>query len=218
MNKFYKFIYTVFRGFFKLVFRMEISGTENEPEKGPYLICANHQSNSDTICVAASTKNQLRFFAKNSLFKVPVLKHFVKAMGAYPVDKSSARASVSGIKESIKILEAGQIVAMYPQGHRYIGIDPRTTPLMSGAGMIAYRAKCDVLPCCICTDDYRTRFFRKTRVVFGEVIKYEELGFENGGKEEYERATKLIFDRISQLLTEKEAQLAAQKLTKKKKK
>ena len=69
MNKFYKFIYCTFRGVFKLIFRMEIKGVENQPAKGPYLICTNHQSNNDTICVAASTKNQLRFFAKKSLFK-----------------------------------------------------------------------------------------------------------------------------------------------------
>jgi 1-acyl-sn-glycerol-3-phosphate acyltransferase len=204
MNKFYKFIYGTFRGVFRLIFRMEIKGTENEPAQGPFLICTNHQSNNDTICVAASTKNQLRFFAKKSLFKTPIVKHFVKAMGAYPVDKSSARSSVSGIKESIKILNSGEIVAMFPQGHRYIGQDPRTTPLMSGAGMIAFRAKCDVLPCCICTEDYRTRFFKKTQIIYGEVIKYEELGFTEGGKDEYERATKIIFDRICKLLDRQE--------------
>ncbi len=204
MNKFYKFIYTTFRGLFKFLLRMEIKGTEFEPKNGPFLVCANHQSNNDTICVAASMKNQLRFFAKKSLFKTPIVRHFVKAMGAYPADKSSIRSSVSGIKESVKLLEAGNIVAMYPQGHRYIGQDPRHTPLMSGAGMIAYRAKCDVLPCCICTADYRTRFFRKTQIVFGEVIKYEELGFVNGGKEEYERATKIIYDRIMALLDKQE--------------
>ena len=183
---------------------MEIKGTENEPENGPFLVCANHQSNSDTICVAASTKNQLRFFAKKSHFNTPIVKHFVKAMGAFPADKSSIRSSVSGIKESVKLLEAGNVVAMYPQGHRYIGQDPRHTPLMSGAGMIAYRAKCDVLPCCICTADYRTRFFRKTQIIFGEVIKYEELGFVNGGKEEYDRATRIIYDRIIALLDKQE--------------
>ena len=204
MNKFYKFIYTTFRGLFKFLLRMEIKGTEFEPKNGPFLVCSNHQSNNDKICVAASMKNQLRFFAKKSLFKTPIVRHFVKAMGAYPADKSSIRSSVSGIKESVKLLEAGSIVAMYPQGHRYIGQDPRHTPLMSGAGMIAYRAKCDVLPCCICTADYRTRFFRKTQIVFGEVIKYEELGFVNGGKEEYERATKIIYDRIMALLDKQE--------------
>ena len=206
MNKFYKFIYTTFRGLFKFLLRMEIKGTEHEPENGPFLVCANHQSNNDTICVAASMKNQLRFFAKKSLFKTPIVRHFVKAMGAYPADKSSIRSSVSGIKESVKLLEAGNVVAMYPQGHRYIGQDPRNTPLMSGAGMIAYRAKCDVLPCCICTADYRTRFFRKTQIIYGEIIKYEELGFVNGGKDEYERATRLIYDRILALLDKQEAQ------------
>lgn len=204
MNRFYKFIYTTFRGLFKMLLRMEIKGSENEPSSGPFLICANHQSNSDTICVAASTKNQLRFFAKKSLFKTPIVRHFVKAMGAFPADKSSIRSSVSGIKESVKLLEAGNVVAMYPQGHRYIGQDPRNTPLMSGAGMIAYRAKCDVLPCCICTSDYRTRFFRKTQIIYGELIKYEELGFENGGKDEYERATRIIYDRIMMLLDKQE--------------
>ncbi len=180
--------------------RIKAYGTENIPENAPFLICANHQSNNDIIVVAATAKHQVRFMAKASLFKVPIVRHFVKAMGAVPVDKSNAFSSVAGVKGIIKVLENGEVAGMYPQGHRYIGKDPRETPLMNGAGMIVYRTKVNVLPCCIRTKDHKTRPFQKTQVIYGKVIPYEEFGFENGGKEEYERASRLIFDRVCEML------------------
>ena len=42
-------------------------------------------------------------------------------------------------------------------------------------------------------------FLRRVNVIFGKPIKYSELGFVNGGRDEYEAATKMIFDEIIQL-------------------
>ena len=41
--------------------------------------------------------------------------------------------------------------------------------------------------------------FRKTTVVFGAPISYDEFGFSDGGTKEYKAASELIFDRICAL-------------------
>lgn len=53
-----------------------------------------------------------------------------------------------------------------------------------------------VLPVYIRVKNYRYRFLRKKEVIIGEPIRYEEFGFVSGGKEEYARAARLVFDRI----------------------
>ena len=78
------------------LYRMRIEGAENEPDNGPIIVCANHTSNHDAIILGvAMCKIHLRYFAKASLFKVPILKNVVHGLGAFPVDKSTASSSIA---------------------------------------------------------------------------------------------------------------------------
>ena len=84
----------------------------------------------------------------------------------------------------------------FPQGTRHKGVDPALTEVKHGVGMMVYRSKADVQPVFVRVKNYKYRFLRKKEVIIGKPIRYEEFGFTNGGKEEYERAAKLVFDRI----------------------
>ena len=65
--------------------------------------------------------------------------------------------------------------------------------------MIAYHSHADVLPVCIKTKDVKYKFFRKIELIYGEPIKYSELGFERGSIGEFKDATAKIFDEICAL-------------------
>jgi len=132
--------------------------------------------------------------AKKELFSVPIIGALVKALGAYPVDRKGG--DVAALRQTVKMIEEGNAVGIFPQGTRHRGKNPRDTQVQHGVGLIAYRAKCDVVPVFIKTKNNHTHFFGKTEVHFGEVIPYEALGFEKGGKEEYKKAAELIFDRV----------------------
>ena len=90
-------------------------------------------------------------------------------------------------------------MSIFPQGHRYPGVNPASTPIHNGAALIAYRSGCDVLPVSINLKKGRYGFLRRVEVVFGKVIKYEDLGFKDGGKTEYEEASAKIFGEIIKL-------------------
>ena len=90
-------------------------------------------------------------------------------------------------------------MAIFPQGHRYPGVNPLTTPKKNGAALIAYHSGCDVLPVCINVKKNKYAPFRRVEIVYGKVIKGSELGFQNGGSEEYRCATDLVFNRIAEL-------------------
>jgi len=196
--KFYDFIYAVFNKPVRALFRISATGLENVPSDGGFLMCANHTSLHDvTVVPAVLEKRRPKYMAKKELFKIPLLKQLITAFGAFPVDRGGA--DVGAVKMAISLIQSGESVFIFPQGHRHPHENVRDTEFHHGVGMIAYRANCDVLPVYIKTDAKQVRFFRKTEVIFGKLIKHDELGFENGGTDEYKNATALIFDRICDL-------------------
>ncbi|MGM9647604.1 MAG: lysophospholipid acyltransferase family protein [Eubacteriales bacterium] len=199
---FYSVAHTCLGGFFRLIYRVKITGRENEPTEGPVVVCANHLSDHDVIVLGASMKRQVRYFAKAELFKVPVLKHLVKALGAFPVDRKVAANAAASIKNTLNLLEQGEMVGLYPQGTRHPGVDPRTTPVKGGIGLIAAHSKATILPVCIHTKTWKIRFLHRTYVNIGKPITYEELGFTGGKGADYQRASEYIFQKITDMIPE----------------
>ena len=172
-------------------------GKENIPDEGGYLLCANHIAVRDVILIGATCPRQIKFVAKKELFSIPILRSIIKALGAVKLDRSGS--DIGAIRKSIELIQSGDIVSIFPQGHRYPSVDPSTTPIKSGAGMVAYRAGCDVIPVFIKVKNNKYGLFKKSEIIFGRPIKNAELGFVNGGVDEYEAATSIIFEEILKL-------------------
>ena len=199
MSRFYRFMWHVFHGFFKLIYNTRVRG-EEEPaaDYGPMLVCSNHISATDAIVIGLTMhKHQACFMAKKELFKIPLFNLLIKSLGAYPVDRKIS--DVGAVKHTIKILESGGWAAMFPQGTRHPGEDPRTTSLKNGAGMICARTGVDVLPVFIKTKNATHKMFRRKYVIIGKPIKFEEFGYVHGEPGEYARISKMIFDRVCEL-------------------
>ena len=199
-NKFYGFLKITVGPIIKFCMRVKVIGAENEQPSGALIVCANHTAMFDVLSLGVSFKRQLRFLAKKELFKIPLLSSLITALGAYGVDRG--KGDIGAIKKTLSILNDEEIVAMFPQGTRYAGVDPAKTEVKSGVGMMIYRSKADVQPVFIRVKNYKYRFLRKKEVIIGPAIKYDEFGFVNGGTDEYEKAAKLVFERILSLRCE----------------
>lgn len=198
MTKFYAWAYKCFRPLVMKIFNIHITGSENELPEGGCLVCANHISNFDVIVLAAALKRQLRYLAKAELYRVPILRRLIRALGAFPIKRGSG--DVGAIKTTLRLLEQGEMVGYYPQGTRHIGVDPRTTPVKHGIAMIASRAKVPVLPVCIQTKNYRIVPFRRIDVRIGKPIYPEEYSIAARTPEEYKRVSEYIFKKITEMI------------------
>lgn len=185
------------------IYRTELIGAENIPADTEdnhlpgFMLCSNHIGNLDPVVIVAAIRIKINWMAKESLFRIPVLAPLIRALGAYPVNRASG--DVGAIKRTIAQLKECKSVGIFPQGHRKPGVDPRTTEVRYGAGMIAFRSGCDVLPVAVETKSRYLRPFKKTVIIVGERIPFAELGLEEGNSDSYKRATELIFDRICTL-------------------
>ncbi len=177
--KLYRFAIKVLRPLVKFFLRVKIEDlrtTEALPERT--IICANHLSNWDPILTVIATDKPINFMAKESLFKVPVLKNIIMAFGAFPVSKSGMDASA--IKKSIEIINNGGCFSLFPQGKR-MHVVPEPEQAKKGVGFICKRAKAGVLPVGIYTKDYKIMPFRKIIVRIGDAIPFENIDFGQEG-------------------------------------
>ncbi len=198
---FYKVLYTIFFRPVSACYRLKTEGEENLPPKDcgrGYIICMNHTSFSDVFAISGAIRGRrLRYMGKAELFKIPIFNWFLRALGAFPVKRGGA--DMKAVKNTLELLENGEVIGIFPQGTRCPHVSLKDTSFKNGVAMFAYRSGCDVVPAYIDTASRQTHIFRKTRVVFGSVIKNDEFNFQSGGSAEYENATKLIFDRMLKL-------------------
>lgn len=175
-------------------------GRKNEPavSGGPYLLCSNHISASDPVMVCSAVKKQQpRYMAKKEIFSWPVVGKVVSWWGAYPVDRAGKDAGV--IVKTVKMLEDGYSVGMFPQGTRRPGVDPETTPVRHGAGLILAKSKVQVLPVFIKTKNNRHRFLRPVHIYIGKPVQYDEYT-ENGlYANDYAHISEYVFSKVCEL-------------------
>ena len=196
----YQFLKAIVSPIYRLLFNVRVIGKENVPTEGGVLLCPNHLAAVDVISIGAVCPRQITCIAKKELFEIPVLGGLVKALGAVKIDRGGA--DVGAIKAAVSAIESGKTVVIFPQGHRCPGVNLASTQIRHGAGLIAYYAKCDVVPVCINIKGGKYSLFRKTEIIYGKPIKYSELGFTDGGREEYAAATEKIFDQVIELGTQ----------------
>ena len=174
--------------------RIKVTGLENVPKKGGYIVCSNHIAAKDVFLLGATFPRQLRFIAKKELFSIPIVGWLMKTFGAVKLDRGGK--DIGAIKKSIEIVNNGELLAIFPQGHRYPGVDPSTTDIKNGTALIAYRSKKDVLPVFIKTKNNRYRIFRRIEIIIGKPIKNADLRIDAPNQEQYENATRYVFSNL----------------------
>ncbi len=195
---FYSFVRGTFGPLFRFLYRIHVHGTENIPKDGGLLVCPNHISAMDVIFLTAVTKKrQIRYMAKAELFKIPVLKQLISALGAFPVNRGGA--DVGAIRKTVGILKEGGTVGIFPQGTRCTGIEPKETSPQTGVGYIAYHSGTSVIPVAIITKSYKKKLFRRVDIIYGKPITNEEFGFVTGKRDEQKAAADKIFGEILKL-------------------
>lgn len=95
----------------------DIAGTERIPRQGPAIICANHRSYFDVAAMGvtiARAGRPVRFLGKKEVFDAPVIGQIARAMGGIRVERGSG--SDEPLQAAVEALEAGEMVAIMPQG------------------------------------------------------------------------------------------------------
>lgn len=122
--------------------RMTVSGQENIPHTGPFILAPVHRSYIDTPIASGCTRRRMRFMGKDSMWKRQPLNWMLSALGAFPVTRGSADREA--IVRAIQVLKSGEPLVLFPEGERKSG--PVVQPLMDGAAYVACKAGVSIIP------------------------------------------------------------------------
>ncbi len=136
--------------FLRLVFRPWSEGTENVPRTGPAIIASNHLSFSDHFFAPLPLPRKVVFLAKSEYFtgrgvKGLFSKAFFSGLGQIPVDRSGGEASERALATGLRVLAAGQLLGIYPEGTRTP--DGRLFRGKTGVARLALESRVPVIPC-----------------------------------------------------------------------
>src|SRR5699024_5590246 len=108
----------IIRPFLRLRYRPLISGTEHLPRTGPVLLVSNHLAALDTVLIPSFAPRQVRFLAKESLFRTRIQAWVMRGIGAVPVHRAAGAEAQSALETGKNILLAGHVFAIFPEGTR----------------------------------------------------------------------------------------------------
>src|SRR5690606_27489761 len=98
--------------------RRDWRGMANIPSDGPVIIVANHMSHADPLVLAHFIYDAGRwpaFLAKASVFNVPVIGAWLRAVDQTPVFRGTVDAAKS-LDAAEAALRSGRCVVVYPEG------------------------------------------------------------------------------------------------------
>jgi 1-acyl-sn-glycerol-3-phosphate acyltransferase len=140
---------TFFRALFGLILRVffrriEVSGAERVPQRGPVIFVLNHPSGLiDPAFLLCLAPRRVSLLAKAPLFRMPVIGLFCRAFEAIPVHRrQDAGSDPAHNRETFDtaraVLARGGAIAIFPEGASHS--DPKLRPLKTGAARIAFGA------------------------------------------------------------------------------
>lgn len=183
----------------------EVRGREHVPLTGPLVVASNHLNDADPGILAWGIPRQLVFMTKAELFKIPVLKQFLLAYGAFPVRRGEA--DISALRTAKEILDKDLALVIYPEGTRS-ATKAELRQAHPGAAIVAQRSGVAVLPCAITGSQHMAlpfmfvRPFRRWKVTLtiGEPFLLPKPDRLNGAAAQ--EGTQIIMERIAALLPE----------------
>jgi 1-acyl-sn-glycerol-3-phosphate acyltransferase len=129
------FLVRVFSFFFCPV---TVFGLANLPKEGGFLLASNHQSHLDPALIPSFTSRRLKFIARDSLFRIPVVGPIIRFGGGIPIKRG--KADKGALDEAIQALEEGYGVLIFPQGTR------NGTKIQAGVAFLAAQTGKPVVP------------------------------------------------------------------------
>lgn len=135
-------------GFLLLLFagvRLKITGGENIPSAGAYIIAPNHSSYLDIFCLYSIFKNYFVFTGKKEIEKWPLFHIYYTSGMNILIDRENALGSFKSLKRMANEIEMGNPLVIFPEGTISKNA-PQMGQFKSGAFAIAIQKQIPVLP------------------------------------------------------------------------
>ncbi len=139
---FYRFARIIINLLCRIFWRVRVTGRENIPLTGAFVLAPVHRSNIDTMLACTVTPRRMRYMGKDSLWKNAFTGWLLSALGGFPVTRGTADREA--LRRCVYVLQSGQPLVMFPEGERKSGAV--VEKLFDGAVYVAIKANVPIIP------------------------------------------------------------------------
>ncbi|HKL61681.1 MAG TPA: lysophospholipid acyltransferase family protein [Acholeplasma sp.] len=153
-----------FLNIFPLRLKIKVTGKENLPKKGGYVIYANHKSYTDPFILYTLIDRPMSLAAKKGIYKLPIISKWIEYIGCIQIDRDSNREAAKSILKGIDLVKDGMIMTIFPEGGIKDRNDEKMVSIKAGAYKLATKAEAPIIPVTmIGTSDVKNRApFKRT--------------------------------------------------------
>ncbi len=184
---------------YKFIFKGQLIGRDNIPEKESFIMVSNHGSLLDPPLLGHALGRNISFMAKAELFEIPFLGFVIKACGAYPVRRGIADKNT--IKIACKKLSNNNCIGIFIDGTRQK--NGRVNKPKQGAALLAFKNQKLLLPVAIVNSHRLIRFrfffpfFSKIVIKIGKPVQPPQ----SSSRDDLHSVTMHLQDQINNLIS-----------------
>lgn len=169
LEKFFKKLRFFVKHVVSVFYPFELHGNLTIYEDTPLICTGNHYSYLDVIFPFFVTDQPIHFIAKQELNdNGGLMKWFVNKCECIFVKRDGS--DVKAIKDSMRILKAGGVINIFPEGTRNHSYK-ELLPFKSGAAALSIKTQTPIVPIVKVT---RLKPFRKSHVIIGDPIEFKQ--------------------------------------------
>jgi 1-acyl-sn-glycerol-3-phosphate acyltransferase len=102
--------------YYRIFFGLRIHGVRRIPRSGPFFLIALHRTYMDPFLLGLGVPRKVHYLATSVLFRHPPIALCFRKLGCIPLVRS--RADLRATLTALKILDAGGVVGLFPEGAR----------------------------------------------------------------------------------------------------
>ena len=177
---------------------LQVSGTENIPKEGGFMLYANHQGMFDVLAVAATCDIPVGAVLKKELYDIPFLHQVAICTRSFPMDREDVRQSLTVIQSVIREVKAGRNYLIFPEGTRSRNGN-QMGQFHSGSFRCATRSKCPIVPVSL-VDSFKVLDQKGSKPVTVQIHYLKPICWEEYGNLKTTELAALVKERIAQAI------------------
>ena len=122
-----------------------VTGRENIPAEGGFMLYGNHQGMFDVLAVAATCDRPIGAVLKKELYNIPFLHQVALCTRSFPMDREDVSQSLTVIQNVTEEVKKGRAYLIFPEGTRSRKGN-EMLPFHGGSFRCATKSRCPIVP------------------------------------------------------------------------
>lgn len=179
---------------------MTVTGQENIPAEGGFMLYANHQGMFDVLAIAATCDRPIGAVLKKELYDIPFLHQIVLCTKSFAMNREDVRQSLTVIQNVTEEVKKGRGYLIFPEGTRSKRGN-EMLPFHGGSFRCATKSQCPIVPIAL-IDCFKVLDQKGSKPVSVQIHYLKPIPYEEYAGMKPAEVAELVKARIAQKIQE----------------